>query len=140
MIGVLAHDAPQAVAVEELVLAVAQAQHDLGAARLHVDGLDGELALAARLPAHPLGGGTAGATRGDGDVVRDDEARVEPDAELADEPGILRVVAGQRLEELAGAGAGDGPEVGGDLLAGHADAVVADRDGAGIRVERDRAP
>ena len=137
MVGVFAHDALQAVAVEELVLAVAQVEHDLGAPRLDLDGLDGEFALPARLPAHAFRRGPAGAARGDGDTAGDDEAGVEPHAELADELRVLRAVAGQGLEESASPGAGDGPEVGGDLLAGHADAVVPHRDGARVVVERD---
>ena len=140
MVGVLAHDASQAVTVQELVLAVAQVQHHLRAPGLDFNGLDGELALAARFPAHALHGGTARAARGDGDLVGDDEARVEPDAELPDELGVLRAVAGQGFEELPGAGAGDGPEIGRDLLAGHSDAIVANRDGAGIGIERDPDP
>ena len=137
VIGVLAHDAPQAVAVEEFVLAVAKVEHDLGAPRLDLDGLDGELALPARFPAHAFRRGPAGAARGDGDAAGDDEARVEPHAELTDELRVLRAVAGQGLEESAGPGAGDGPEVGGDLLAGHADAVVSYRDRARVAIERD---
>ena len=130
------HDTAQAVTVEELVLAVAKVQHDLGAPRLDIDGLDGELALAARLPAHAFRHGPAGAARGDGDVVGDDEARVEPDAELSDELRVLRAVAGQGFEELTGAGTGDGSELAGDLLAGHADSVVPNRDRTDIGVKR----
>ena len=137
MVGVLAHDASQAVPVEKLVLLLAEMEHDFGAPRLDLDGLDGELAFPARLPAHALRRGPAGAARGDGDAIGDDEAGVEPHAELADELRVLRAVAGQGFEEPAGAGAGDGPEVGGGLLAGHADAVVPHGDRACIAVERD---
>ena len=40
-------------------------------------------------------------------LVGDDESRIEPDAELADELGILALIARETLEKLARAGAGD---------------------------------
>jgi hypothetical protein len=77
----------------------------------------------------------AGLARRDRDLVGDDEGRVEAHAELADELRIGARVARQLAEELSGAGLGDGAEVLGGLVAGHADAVVAHRDGGRLGVE-----
>ncbi|MCY1181760.1 hypothetical protein D9M73_222840 [compost metagenome] len=50
---------------------------------------------------------------------------------------ILLLVAGQVLQEVGGAGLGDGAEVGDHVLAAHADAVVFEGDGLGVLVEAD---
>ena len=92
---------------------------------------------AARFPAHAFGGGQAGAPRQHLDTIRDDEGRIEAHAELADELRVLLLIARQLLEELRGAGAGDGAEVRDRLLAAHADAVVADGERALVRVGLD---
>ena len=86
---------------------------------------------------------TAGGIRafGDhGDAVRHDERRIEADAELPDQLGILGRVAAQTLEKFLRAGARDGAEILDDFVPGHADAVVLDGQGArrGIRNQRDR--
>ena len=73
----------------------------------------------------------------DGDPVGDDEARVEADAELADQLRVLLLVAGEAREELARAAARDRAEVLDRLGARHADAVVRHGDGARGLVERD---
>src|SRR5262245_63686064 len=57
-------------------------------------------------------------------------------SELADQPRILRLVAGERGEELARARFRDRADVRHDLVARHADAVVRDGDRAGCLVER----
>ena len=135
MVGVLADDRLQLPAAEELVLAFAQMQRDVGAARCLVDHLDGVVALAAGFPAHGLVGFDAGAAGNHRDLVGNDEGRVETDAELADQVGILGLVAGQRREEFAGAGLGDGAQVLDRLVARQADAVVGNGDGARRLVE-----
>src|SRR5699024_11503324 len=71
------------------------------------------------------------------DLVGNHEGRVETDAELADQIGIGLGVATHRFQKAARAGAGDGADVGHDLVAGHADAVVADGDGARVFVPVD---
>ena len=81
----------------------------------------------------------AGAAGDQGDLVGDDERRVETDSELADQLAVLGLVAGQVLEELARTRAGDGADRLAHLLAAHTDAVVADRDRAGLLVDRARA-
>ena len=95
-------------------------------------------ALAVRRPAPGLPG--AGAARLDDDLVGHHEGRIEADAELADQrlrlgPGVL---GGELVEKGFGAGAGDRAEACGQILAGHADAVVGDGQGLGVLVERDR--
>ena len=137
VVGVLLHDRPQRGAGEQLVLAVAQVQDDLGAARFPGDGFEGVLALAAALPAHRLPGAESGPAGRQRDAVGDDERRVEADAELADELRVLRLVAGELRDELAGARLGDGPDVVDHFLARHADAVVGDGDRARGRVDFD---
>jgi hypothetical protein len=66
---------------------------DVGAALRAVDRLDFEVAAAFAGPAHALVRRQPGAARLDGDAVGDDEARIEADAELADQVGVLLLVA-----------------------------------------------
>ncbi len=92
-----------------------------------VDRLDLELAGAFAAPAHAFFRLAAPARRDShGDAVGDDEAGVEADAELADQVGVLLLVALQLRHELARAALGDGAQVRHRLLGAHADAVVAD--------------
>ena len=58
------------------------------------------------------------------DPVGDHERRVKADAELADQRqvGLLAGIARERLEKLARAAVRDGPQVGHQLIVGHADA------------------
>ncbi len=65
------------------------------------------------------------------------ERRVEPDAELADQPGGLLVALAEGLEEGLGPGMGDRAEVLDQLGLGHPDAEVLDREGLGLVVGRD---
>ena len=69
----------------------------------------------------------AGPAALDHDFVGDHEHRVEADAELADQLEVVVLLARELLEEPAGAGARDGAQVLDQVLAAHADAVVADR-------------
>ena len=115
-----------------------QVQDDVGAARLLFALLDGVAAVAGRFPAgsrSPCLPPLAGDER---DPVGHHEGGVEADAELADQ---LRVVLDgfllQALHEGAGAGAGDGADVLLHLGDRHADAVVADGEGAGPLVGDD---
>ena len=124
VIGVLAQDRAQPESGEKLILAFAQVQDDFGAATLASHRLQRVLALAVALPAHAVLGGHSGAPRDERHLVRDDERRIEADAELADEVRVFRLVAGQALEELAGAGLGDGADVADHLVARHADTIV----------------
>lgn len=62
------------------------------------------------------------------------ESRVETDTELTDDVNVLVLVFGL---EIHAAGAGDGAQVLFQLFLGHADTVIADRQGAGILVGGD---
>ena len=77
--------------------------------------------------------------RDDGHLVRDHERRVEAHAELADDVGVGGLVLVERLLELQTAGAADRAEVVFHLVLVHADAVVADGQGAGglVRLQLD---
>ena len=71
------------------------------------------------------------------DLVGNDEGGIEADTELADQLAVPGLVAGQCFKELLGAGAGDGADVVAHFIAGHADAVIGQGDGAGGLVEFD---
>ncbi len=105
-----------------------------------LDRLDREIALARAFPAHAFSGRQTGAARFDRDLVRDDKARIEAHAELADQRRIFLLVAGELAEEFLGARAGDRAEVRDRFVAAHADAVVVDRDGARGLVVRHANP
>ena len=74
-----------------------------------------------------------------GDLVGHHEGRVKAHAELADNVDLVRglVVFGQSGLELAGAAAGDGAQVGFQILLGHPDAVVRNGQGAHLLVRDD---
>jgi len=125
-------DLADALGVEILLLALAQVQHDAGAARRRARILgDGEGAAAVGGPQPALV--LAGAPGRDLDLLGHHEGGVEADAELADEVGALGLVL-QLLHEGGGARACDGAEVVDQLLAVHADAVVGDGERLGGRV------
>ena len=98
---------------------------------------DGEGALAVRRPAPGLVG--PGAARVDHDLVGDHEGGIKADAELADNGGgfLARVLGRKLVQEGLGAGAGDGAEPAGQVLAGHADAVVREGQRLGVGIDRD---
>ena len=137
VVGILGDDRAQLPLVQQLALLLAQVQGHFGAARGLVHRFQRVFALAAGLPQHAVFRPHAGAAGAQRDLVGDDEAGIEADAELADQIRILGLIAGQLLHELAGAGTGDGADVINDLLPVHADAVVGDGDGAGVLVETD---
>jgi hypothetical protein len=132
VVGELADDAAQTPGVEELLVVVAQVEHDLGTALGALDVLDRVGALAGRLPAHALVGAHAGASGRQRDLVGHDEGRVETDPELPDQLAVVGLVTGQVLDESAGPGTGDGADGLVDLLAAHADAIVGHRQGPGL--------
>ena len=71
-----------------------------------------------------------------GNLVGDHEGGVEAHAELADNVGVLGVVA-QLLLELIGAGGGDDSQVVLQVRLVHADSVVGDGEGPGVLVHGD---
>ena len=142
MVGVLADDGAQPVAVEKLVLvlALAQMQDHLRAAGGRLHRLDRELAAAVGLPPDPFTRRRPGPAGGENDPLGHDEDGVEADSELPDELGVLRLVPGERLHESPRPRTRDGPDVLDHLFARHADPVVDDGHGAGLRIEADRDP
>lgn len=137
VVAVLGDGRFDAPGLQELFLAVAQMQDDVGAAAGFADGFEVVFAGAFAAPAHALVCGQARTTRLDGDAVRHDEARVEAHAELADQLGVLLLVAFQLGHELPSAALGNGAQMRGSFVGAHADAVVADGQGLGLLVEAD---
>ena len=110
-------------------------QRDVRAAWQIGNILDGKLVLAGGCPARA--GIVAGTARQYLHFLGDDEGTVEADAELTDQRTVFALIAGQAVEELLGAGFGDGTEVLHRLFAAHANAVVDNRHRAGVFVEGD---
>src|SRR5688572_5198303 len=137
VVGITSHQRAQAPGVEELFRVLLEVENDRGAALRAVEGLDGELAVGAGFPTHAFGGWQARTPAEHFHALADDERRVEADAELADELGVLLLVAREFLEEFGGAGTGDGAEMRDGVLAAHADAVVADAERALVLVRLD---
>src|SRR5690606_27926377 len=108
MVGVLLDDVTQAPAVGELFFAALEVQDDARAALGLVDGGDLELALALARPVHAFAGRSTGTTTEDFDLLGDDERRIEAHTELTDQVRILLLVTGEVLQEVGGAGLGDG--------------------------------
>ena len=135
----LREDLPQAMARQELVLVGPQVQDDVGAARRPSRrSRPCSSPSPVALPAHAVLGGQAGAARDHRDPVGDDEARSRSrrrTGRSAARPWPGRRSAAARNSRVPRLG--DGAEVVDDLLPGHADAVVGDRDRPRRRVEAD---
>ena len=137
VVGVLLDDRPQPVAVQQVILAVPQVQHDRGAARGHLRRLQRVAAPAVGLPAGALAGRQPGPAGGQHHPVGHDERRVEPHPELPDQRGVRPLVPGQRVQELPGPGLGDRADVLDHLVPAHPDAVVRHGDRARVGVVAD---
>ena len=79
----------------------------------------------------------SGPPRLHGDLVSDDEPRVEANAELADQVGVFPGVTGHLAEEFSRAGLRDRAQVLDDVVTRHADTVVRDTDRACVLVDLD---
>ena len=104
-------------------------------------GLDGEVSVRGRFPAHALGGRQPGPARQHGDSLRHDERGIEAHAELADELRVLLAGRPQSfLKKSAVPERAMVPRLRDRVFAAHADAVVADRERAfrGIGLDPDR--
>ena len=135
VVGVLLDHVAQAPAIGELFFFLLQVQDDAGAALWLVDGSDFKLALAFRRPVHTFCGWLTGTAAVHVDLVGHDERGVEAHAELTDQVRVLLLVTGEVLHEVGSAGLGDGTQVGDDVFAAHADAVVLEGHGTGVLVE-----
>ena len=135
VVGVLFDDVAQSEIVREFFFTLFQMQRDHRTARFLFGVFEREAALAVGFPAHGLVLVETGAAAGHGHPVGNDEARVKPDAKLADHLRIFGLVAGQRLEEFLRTGARNGADVFDDFITRHADAVVRNRDGPVFLVE-----
>ena len=113
-----------------------QVQDHVGTALGLFDLLDLELARALAGPAHALGLVGAGAATFHRDAVGHDEARVEADAELTDQVGVALLAFVQVRQKVARAALGDGAQMRDRLFGAHADAVVADGQGARLLVQK----
>ena len=122
-----------AVGVELLVLA--QRQDNVGAVLGALAVLDGVALKAVGLP--HMGDVLAIGAADDFHVAGDHKGRVEAHAKLADDIDIGALLLGVLGLKLLRAGVGDGTQVALELLGGHADTVIRDRDGAGILIEGD---
>ena len=137
VIGVGLDDALEPRLLQELVLAPPELEgNGRTAARAAALG-DSEAAQPVRHPGPGLF--LTGLAALDGDLAGDHEGGVEADAELPDQAHPVRpgFVLGHLLEEAGGAGAGDGAEIGDELVAIHADAVVTHAERPGLRIDRD---
>src|SRR5690606_21939154 len=103
-----AQDFAELPAVQEVVLTVAQMQRDVGAALSLAGRSHRERAVAGRRPQYALVFSGVRAAAQHADLIRHDEGGIKADAELADQLRIFLFVAGQALEKLLGAGAGNG--------------------------------
>ena len=137
MVRVFADDRLQPPGLEELLLAFTQMQSHFGTTRGLGDRLDLVFAGAFGTPAHALVSAQARTPGFDRDAVSNDEARIKTDAELADQVGVLFLVATELFHELACTALGDRAEMGNRLVGAHADAVVGDRDRARFFVKAD---
>ena len=138
MVGIALHDLAQPVGLQILLIALAQIERDEGAAPGLLALLDGEVAAPVRNP--QPGGFLAGLAGQHLDLLGHHEGGIEADAELADQVRVLLGIAAQLAQEGRCAGARDGPQIGDQLVAVHADAIVGNGQRARLRVggERDR--
>ena len=130
IVGILAHQLLQFPGLQELavllIIGVGLDVHDdVGAHAVPLALGDGVAVGAGGLP--HVGGVGAVLAGHHGDVVRHHERGVEAHAELADDVGVLGVVA-HFLLEAVGAGGGDDAQVVLQVLLVHADAVVGHRE------------
>ena len=139
IIGVLLHQTLDGVLTQELIVVLAlgvvlDVQDDLGTHRGLGDLGNGIAVGTGRFPLPGLL--TAISLGGDGDLVSHHKGRIEAHAELTDHVNIALVALGlgQFLLELQRAALGDGAQIGFQLLAGHADAVILDGEGTGFLV------
>ena len=92
MVRVLGDQTAQAPVIGELQCIVFQFQDQSGASIRLVNFFDAELPIPGRAPADALG--ITGFTGFDDHFIRDHEARIKADAELADQGAVFLLIAG----------------------------------------------
>ena len=125
IVAVLAHDGLNRPLLEVLLRVFLDVQRDVRAAAFAF--AEANFVVALRLALPDPGLVATGSLRADRDRVRDQERRIEADAELADHRDVLLLLGRQRLHQLLRARARDRAEVRDQVVLRHADAVVADR-------------
>ena len=137
MVGVLSDQAADPEGLEKFFLVRLQSQCDGRSPCRFLRPFQRVAAVAAGSPAHRLAGFGAGTPAEHFHLLGDDERRIEADPELADEGGVLAGLAVEGFKEPGGPRVRDGPQLLDDFLTAHADAVVADGQGAGIGIQGD---
>ena len=125
----------QVLAVVDLLGGILKVQDDVGAVGFLLGGLDGVALDAVGDPTVSLVGAVS--LGDDLDLLGNHEGGVEAHAELADDVDVAALGIGVLLLEVERAGVGDGAQVLVHLVGAHADAGVADGDGALIEIEGD---
>jgi hypothetical protein len=98
VVGILAQNGGQPPSGQQFILSLAQVQRDFSPTSGPGHVFDRVLALAGchvAFPAHSVCGRQAGAARHQRHPVGDDERRIKADSELADQVGVLGLVAAQ---------------------------------------------
>ena len=129
-----AHNILKAEGAREFVFVVFEMQGDAGAADFFFGALQAEIRAAG---GRPLDGRVARAERARDhiDLPGDHESGIKADAKLTDDVGGVVGFVPHRVDEGFGARLGDGAQPGDDLVAVHADARVADRQGLRLFVK-----
>ncbi len=135
MIRVLLHQTAQLPAVGEFLGVWLQMQDDLGAAVIQIDLLDGKLTVALGFPMHTLFCRRTRTTSEYIHLVGHNKRRIEPNTELTDQLAVLLLIAGQLLEEFSRTGTGNGAKILDNIVTGHTDTVVGERDGIRLFVK-----
>ncbi|MNG74215.1 hypothetical protein D3C79_326890 [compost metagenome] len=136
VIGIFANHRAQTPAVEVFVFAFTQVQGNFAATIGLADICDGVITFTGRLPVHPLIFRSTCRAGTYSDFVRYDERRVEAHAELTDQLAVFRLVGADRLQEGLGTRLGNRPQVFDHFFAAHTDAVIGNRQGTLLFVER----
>ena len=123
------------LAVDIELLVLAQRQDDIGTVLGTLAVLDGVALKTVGFP--HMGDILAVGAADDLHMAGDHKGRVEAHAKLADNVDIRTLLLGVLGLKLLGAGMSDGAQIALDLLGGHANAVIRNRDGAGVLIKGD---
>ena len=136
VVGILPDQVADPVALEKLLFVGLERQADGRSAPAFPGLFECIAAVTIGYPTHRVLGGGAGPPAQNLHPLGDDEGRIEAHTELANERGILPGLAVEALQKSRGTRVGDGAQLLDDLLAAHADAVVADGQNSGFGIQR----